>query len=517
MKGKTYHFRRFHASKILFLSTFFLLLNFSTSLSSADHHALDTTGDPRHQRLLSYKGDPLAVEPELEIPNPRLMNGYIALQAWKEAMISDPKNITANWVGEDVCNYTGVFCWPTPEFPHELTIAGIDLNHGDIAGSLPNELGLMYDLALIHLNSNRFCGSVPQSLVNMKRLHELDLSNNRLAGTFPEVFLQLPSLRYLDIRFNEFEGELPRKLFETDLDAIFVNNNRFSSALPNNIGKSRVSVIVLANNNFGGCVPAGLGEMGETLNELILINTGLSSCFPDEISKLKNLTVLDLSHNQIVGPLPHSIGEMDSLEQLNLAHNMMSGKIADQICELPNLVNFAYDNNFFSEESSSCPKLHNFDDRMNCLRDRPNQRPTLECQRFLSRKVNCSSYNCHHSDAEPPPKVLPCAPPQPPPSLPPAQPSPPPPTPTKPRPRPPPQPSSPPQVQPGISPSPASPPPFSPPPPTPTKPRPQPPPQSSPPQVQPDISPTTSPPAPNSTTPMCPCQQPQPANPPSKS
>ncbi|KAK6162131.1 hypothetical protein DH2020_001972 [Rehmannia glutinosa] len=391
MKEMLHHYQ---ASKILFLCTTFLLLfNISTQ------HQISISVDHRvnqRRHLLSYNGDPLAIEPWLKFENPRLKNAYIALQAWKEAILSDPKNITANWVGPDPCNYKGVFCWPAPDNPCERTVAGIDINHADIAGNLPHELGLLYDLAIFHLNSNRFCGTIPQSFVNLNLLSELDLSNNRFAGKFPELILQLPSLTYLDIRYNEFEGQLPTGLFEKKFDAIFLNHNRFSFALPDNIGNSPVSVIVMANNKFEGCVPASLGNM-PFLNQLILTNNGLSSCFPSEIGKLTNLTVLDLSYNRIIGPLPDSIGDMISLEQLNVAHNLLSGKISTRICELPNLANFAYDHNFFSDEAPVCLKLPKFNSRMNCFKGRPKQRSDMQCRRFLSQTVNCSSFNCDTS------------------------------------------------------------------------------------------------------------------------
>ncbi|KAL2544770.1 Leucine-rich repeat extensin-like protein 3 [Forsythia ovata] len=335
----------------------------------------------QRRRVLSYNGDSLAINPSLKFENPRLENAYIALQAWKEAIISDPKNITGDWIGHNVCNYTGVFCWPAPDDPSQRTVAGIDINHADIAGNLPHELGLLYDITLIHINSNRFCGVIPQSFLNLKLLYEIDLSNNHFAGKFPEILLQLPS-------------EIPKELFEREFDAIFINNNRFSSQLPDNIGKSSVSVIVLANNEFQGCLPASLGNMAGRLNELVLTNNGLSSCFPSEIGKLKNLTVLDLSYNQIMGSLPESIGDMANLEQLNLAHNMLSGKIFNAICSLPKLKNFGYDYNFFSDQVPDCLKLPKFDDRRNCFRGRPEQRSMLQCQRFLSRMINCSSFEC---------------------------------------------------------------------------------------------------------------------------
>ncbi|KAM2067131.1 hypothetical protein COP2_044778 [Malus domestica] len=293
------------------------------------------TSHYKQRQLLYYidqdgsRGETVTVPDALVFENSRLRSAYIALQAWKQAMVSDPRDQISNWVGSDVCKYTGVFCAQAPDDPLVQTVAGIDLNHADIAGFLPEELGLLSDIALFHINSNRFCGKVPKSFNKLQLLFELDLSNNRFAGEFPDVVLQLPALKFLDLRFNEFEGEVPKELFDKDLDAIFINHNRFSFELPNNFGNSPVSVIVLANNNFHGCVPASLGNMSKNLNELVLTNNGFHSCLPREIGMLKKVTVFDVSHNRFVGELPKEIVEMESLEQLNVAHNMLRGTIPE--------------------------------------------------------------------------------------------------------------------------------------------------------------------------------------------
>ncbi|KAG6509284.1 hypothetical protein ZIOFF_034677 [Zingiber officinale] len=96
--------------------------------------------------------------------NPRLEKAYVALQAWKHAITADPKNITGDWSGPLVCNYTGVYCTAALDNPSQMTVAGIDLNHGALQGSLPVELGLLSDLALLHLNSNAFRGTLPGRL-----------------------------------------------------------------------------------------------------------------------------------------------------------------------------------------------------------------------------------------------------------------------------------------------------------------------------------------------------------------
>ncbi|GFQ03351.1 leucine-rich repeat extensin-like protein 2, partial [Phtheirospermum japonicum] len=188
--------------------------------------------------------------------NQNLRKAYFASQSWKRVIFSDPLKITANWTGPDVCRYVGVFCAPSLKNSSLRVVAGIDLNHADIAGSLAPELGDLTFLALFHINSNRFCGIVPDTFKKLKLLFELDLSNNSFVGGFSKVLLQLPSLKFLDLRFNEFEGGVPKQLFDKYLDAVFINHNRFQFRIPENIGNSPVSVLVNKKPHLGnvtGC------------------------------------------------------------------------------------------------------------------------------------------------------------------------------------------------------------------------------------------------------------------------
>nr|XP_043635108.1 leucine-rich repeat extensin-like protein 6 [Erigeron canadensis] len=336
-------------------------------------------------------------------PNPRLQKAYYALKALKHLITSDPRGFTSNWYGYNVCNYTGVFCAPSLDDPNVTTVAGIDLNHGDISGSLPEDLGLLADLALFHINTNKFHGTVPKSFEKLSLLYELDISNNRFSGDFPLVVLSLPSLKFLDIRFNQFRGNVPSELYDLKLDAIFINNNLFNSSIPSNLGNSPVSVLVFANNNIRGCLPSSIKKMSETLNEIILMNVGLSGCLTPDIGALKKLTVFDVSYNSLEGMLPESIGEMKSLEQLNVAHNKFSGDIPSSICSLPRLENFTYSNNYFSGEPKICLKLADKDDRQNCIPNRPAQRQVAECKAFYSRPVNCRGCGAPPPPPPPPP------------------------------------------------------------------------------------------------------------------
>jgi hypothetical protein len=152
----------------------------------------------------------VVVDPNLSFENPRLRQADIALQAWKSAIFSDPFNFKATWDGSAVC-YMGAYCAPSRANASLTVAVGIDLNHADIAGYLPQELGLLADLALSHLNSNRFCGVVHNTLCRTRSRPEL-AEQQSLRG-------QVPALEFLDLRFNEFEGPVPSQLFDKDLEA----------------------------------------------------------------------------------------------------------------------------------------------------------------------------------------------------------------------------------------------------------------------------------------------------------
>ncbi|KAG6419496.1 hypothetical protein SASPL_121718 [Salvia splendens] len=360
---------------------FLLLLTLNPTLAKNHHHHSPAAGRHAQKNATAI----------------RLRQAYDALQSWKRVIYSDPRQLTSNWRGPDVCAYTGVFCAPHPnDTSITSTVAGIDLNHGDLAGFLPESLGLLSDLALLHLNSNRFCGVLPSSLANLSLLFELDLSNNRFVGPFPAVVLSLPSLHYLDLRFNEFEGPVPNQLFNNKLDAIFINNNRLTSVIPASLGSSSASVVVFANNRFSGCLPPSIAKFADTLEELLLINSSISGCLPVELGFLYKLRVLDVSQNDIVGEIPYSLAGLAHLEQLNLGHNRLTGAVPEGICALPNLVNFTFSYNFLCEEEGICGNLTArgvaYDDRRNCLPEKPRQRSKKECDAV--KPVECVEGEC---------------------------------------------------------------------------------------------------------------------------
>ncbi|KAM1020326.1 hypothetical protein ACFX13_042312 [Malus domestica] len=158
-----------------------------------------------------------------------------------------------------------------------------------IAGYLPNELGLITDLALLHIKSNRFYGTVPHKFNRLKLLFELDLSNNRFVGKFPRVFQQLLELKFLDLSFNEFEWTVPKELFDKDLDSIFINHFPKTCLWCCNQDGLSSTTHLDKGNNFSHTLENvskwvhNMNEVSEELNEKIRLLSGFSVALRDKI------------------------------------------------------------------------------------------------------------------------------------------------------------------------------------------------------------------------------------------
>ena len=83
-------------------------------------------------------------------------------------------------------------------------VAGLELAHNALSGTLPPSLGNLTWLQTIELGGNRLTGVLPGSIGGLAQLRLLDASNNSLVGALPTSLLQLRSLRSLALGGNAF-------------------------------------------------------------------------------------------------------------------------------------------------------------------------------------------------------------------------------------------------------------------------------------------------------------------------
>ncbi|XWS69104.1 hypothetical protein CRYUN_Cryun04dG0150700 [Craigia yunnanensis] len=99
---------------------------------------------------------------QLVFKDKRLADVYPIIQSFKRTITEDPLNKTGNWIGSDLCNYTGFYCDNPPDNVSALTLVGLNFNGFLLrASTLEGFIDKLYDLAIFHANSNKFFGSVP--------------------------------------------------------------------------------------------------------------------------------------------------------------------------------------------------------------------------------------------------------------------------------------------------------------------------------------------------------------------
>lgn len=146
-------------------------------------------------------------------------------------------------------------------------------------------------------------------------------------------------------RNNVTLNVLPNNCTQRDRDALialynatngsnWTNNTNWNTAAPLNTWYG-----VITNSN--GCVTRL--DMNLTNNQNG--NNNLTGIIPDEIGNLLNLEFLDLSYQDLSGPIPTSIGNLQDLLGLQLGNNRLTGELPATLGNLLNLDNLDVRNN----------------------------------------------------------------------------------------------------------------------------------------------------------------------------
>ncbi|KAG6675409.1 hypothetical protein I3842_15G099500 [Carya illinoinensis] len=218
----------------------------------------------------------------------------------------------------------------------ELTnLQELDLNHNNFEGILPSCLASMTKLRVFDISSNRFNGSPDLSpLPSLKSLEYLDLSHNYFNPITFSSFLNLSKLEVIFSDGNKMVDETlsQRRNLDFQLKA-------FSCSSCSSTKSSRritrflhyqfdLQVINLPHNNFSGQFPTWLLENSTRLASLNLQNNSLTGILQLPNHYIPNLLVLDISFNNIQGPIPTNFGFVfPNLKILDTSKNDFEGVI----------------------------------------------------------------------------------------------------------------------------------------------------------------------------------------------
>ncbi|CAI5481057.1 unnamed protein product [Closterium sp. Yama58-4] len=255
---------------------------------------------------------------------------------------------------------------PIPKALGDLpNLVQLDLHQNSFSGPIPPELGALGKLEYLDISSNQLTGGIPHALAGLSSLQAGIFSNNLLSGVVSQPFLAgvASTIDVLDVGRNTFTGSISR--FATLTNAVYIelSSNKFVGGITKAFGAMpNLQQLGLSDNELTGGIPASITESSSLVvfsadrNKLIgsippfrCTNTGFMALtvsgnsfhggIPRSLASCNSsLYVLDVSHNNLSGPIPLFLAELVELRNLSLGYNNFSGGIPYKLGFLDNLV-----------------------------------------------------------------------------------------------------------------------------------------------------------------------------------
>ncbi|PIN10232.1 Leucine-rich repeat protein [Handroanthus impetiginosus] len=260
------------------------------------------------------------------------------------------------------CSLLGSFPQKIFEIP---TLQNLDLSYNFLlSGSFPHVLW-EGSLRTMILRGTNFSGPLPDSISNLTMLAVLNLFHCNFFGLLPPTIQNLTELTYFDIADNNFTGSIPLFHLSKKLTHIKAPSNSLTGSLSSMHfeGLLNLEYIHLGQNFLGGNIPPSLFAL-PSLQQLYLHNNE----FHGQIHELSNLSSsllkeLDVSSNNLEGPLPKFFSELEQLQILSLSSNKFNGTVKLEMFKNPSLEMLDLsDNDLFiqsTDNDSILPLLHN--------------------------------------------------------------------------------------------------------------------------------------------------------------
>ncbi|XP_028125258.1 putative receptor-like protein kinase At3g47110 [Camellia sinensis] len=173
----------------------------------------------------------------------------LALLAIKTKITQDPPGVVNSWNNSyHFFEWKGVRCG---HWHKRVTI--IDLQSGDLVGSLSPHIGNLSFLHELRLNNNTFRGEILAEIGNLFRLQKLNLSINNFEGEIPANLSRCSNLTYLGVGSNNLVGKFPEALTPlSKLIYLGIHLNNLTGGIPPFIGNLTSLVRISASYNpFG--------------------------------------------------------------------------------------------------------------------------------------------------------------------------------------------------------------------------------------------------------------------------
>ena len=216
--------------------------------------------------------------------------------------------------------------------------------------------------SLVRCSHNRTSPSVTDLIHG--NVTDLILEHNNLVGSLPTELGLMPSLQRVSLRNNpDLGGALPSELGQlSNLNfGVDVANCRITSSLPTELGLLTAvkQGLTGTNNSITGEIPSQLGQMTAMSSGLSLMINQLTGSIPSELAYATNIAHggIALNTNNLTGSIPTQLGKMtisppsaNHLGGLSVNINKLSGTIPTQLGGFSNIHTVSFTTSFTDGE-----------------------------------------------------------------------------------------------------------------------------------------------------------------------
>jgi hypothetical protein len=161
------------------------------------------------------------------------------------------QGMAVDWFANaDECKWQGVTC-------NGGRISLLKLYNQGLSGSIPVDVGLLYDMTYFRVYTNGLGGSLPSSIGNWTGLTYINIGSNSLVGSLPFSIGKWTGLKSFYASDNQLVGALPSSIGTwKSLNNFYVSSNRFTGTVPTTISSwTAIQQAHFEFNSFHGTLP----------------------------------------------------------------------------------------------------------------------------------------------------------------------------------------------------------------------------------------------------------------------
>ncbi|XP_026419528.1 receptor-like protein 9DC3 [Papaver somniferum] len=202
----------------------------------------------------------------------------------------------------------------------------LSLGSNNLTGNISNEIGTAGELRYLLLNDNNLNGT-PKSIGKLQNLIVLDLANNKFEGNIPTEFCSLRDLHILSLKSNKFNGSIPMEIsYLHQLRILDLSQNSLNNQIPGSMGNLKKLVSRL-NDTF---------SIDDYVSNFVRVDMMIKGNNVEVEILFSYTSAIDLSCSNLDGNIPKEISLLKRLYMLNLSHNHFSAFLwNDLLCGFP--------------------------------------------------------------------------------------------------------------------------------------------------------------------------------------